>query len=174
MKGRLLLIFLFALSAASFGQSWPSFGRVADSTNYYEAEPLVDSCISYLRHTLPQDDIAGRIEAVNFLDNWITGVPYVIISQREYLFKATRGNLELMTQHVAGKLYFLRSHPAYPSNSFESEWIGLNWMLDLYNMGAFPQIEAMDELLDMRENNTLREWLMDKVPSDWINENTEE
>lgn len=125
----------------------------------------------YLKHNLPSDDPVGRMDAVHFLDQWITGVPYIIISQREYLFKVSNENLELMTQHVAGKLYKLRMVSSLPSNSIESEWEGLNWMLDLYEEGGFERIQKMEDLLEMRNNNELYNWLKRKLPNNWQLEN---
>lgn len=166
-----ILFYLLLLSSASFGQGWPTVMRITDSAEYRAMEPMVDSCVSYLRHTTPQDDFNGRMEAVDFLDKWISGVPYLVFVQREYLLDATDNNTELNTQHVAGKLSFLRSNPGFPVNSYESELQGVNWMLDLYETGMFRSISEMDELVEKRQNGTLEEWLRKELPNDWITHN---
>lgn len=167
MLNKLTLTITLLLGHLGYGQAWPSIHRVTDSAAYFEMEPLVDSCISYLGHTLPQDDFNGRMDAVNFLDAWISGVPYVIISQREYMLEASHGNLELTTQHVAGKLYYLRTHPGTPSNSYASELAGTLWMLKLYEDGIFPDYREMKSLLQKRDDGELEEWLKNELPSSW-------
>lgn len=170
MRKSILLLAGILFSLMSFAQSWPEVRRITDSAEYRAMEPMVDSCISYLKHTTPQEDPIGRSEAVKFLDDWITGVPYIIITQREYLFKATDSNEELMTQHVAGKLYYLRSHPAVPIDSYSSELNGVLWMIELYQSGAFPKTSEMDALVNMKEDGTLIEWLKDQMPENWLDE----
>ncbi|NVK26543.1 MAG: hypothetical protein HWE14_00800 [Flavobacteriia bacterium] len=167
MRKSTLLLATLLFSLMSYAQGWPEIRRITDSAEYRAMEPMVDSCISYLHHTMPQDDPIGRSEAVKFLDDWITGVPYILITQREYLFKATGSNQELMTQHVAGKMYYLRSHPAVPVDSYSSELNGVLWMIELYQSGAFPTTTEMDALVNMMENGTLEEWLRNQMPKDW-------
>lgn len=163
-----ILSYLLLLSNFSFGQGWPTVMRITDSAEYRAMEPMVDSCISYLHHTMPEDDFNGRIEAVEFLDKWISGVPYIVVVQRDYLLDATDRNLELTTQHIAGKLAFLRSNPGYPVNSFESELQGVLWMLELYETGMFESSDEMDQLIERRNRGTLEAWLRNELPKDWI------
>lgn len=167
-KGKLFIIALLISAPTLSIAQWPEVRRVTDSAEYAAMEPLVDSCISYLRNTLPHHDIAGRMDAVKFLDDWTTGVPYLLIIQIDYLFSCSEKNEELITQHVAGKLDYLRSHPEVPVNSFESELQGTLWMIDLYLNGAFVEIEKMEELAEMRETGTLNSWLKRQLPEDWI------
>lgn len=136
-------------------------------------EPLVDSCISYLRNTSLGEDFTGRVEAYRFLSRWAAGVPYVIIHQADYLFTITEKNEELITQHLAGKLHYMRSHPEIPEQSFESEWEGLNWLLDLYAQGGYPPSRKLDELIEKRNSGELENWLDAKLSSSWKRYTTE-
>lgn len=165
----IIISFAFLASLQCFGQSWPEIKRITDSAGYAEMIPAVDSCLSYLQNTMPEDDLMGRMEAVRFLDNWITGVPFLYISQLTYLFDVTGKNEELITQHVAGKIHYWRLHPDVSTLSFESELEGVNWMLDLYANGSFVKTEKMDALLARRNEGTLEEWLQNKLPSSWLN-----
>lgn len=167
-RNTLFSLFLFCLfGKMSVAQDWPAVMRITDSAEFVAMEPMVDSAISYLRNTLPQDDVVGRMKAVDFLDKWITGVPYVVINQLDYLLKHSEKNRELMTQHVAGKLEYLRSNPTVPPDSYASDLQGLIWMLDLYEQGSFPPMEKMDELVLLRQKGELEDWLEGKIPSDW-------
>ncbi len=174
MHRKLLIVLALLISGQLYSQRWPTVMRITDSAEYKAMEPMVDSCISYLRHTLPQDDIVGRMDAVDFLNNWITGVPYLIVTQREYLIDATDRNKELMTQHVAGKMNYLNHHPEVPVDSYASELQGTLWMLDLYEHGGFERTSEMDRLLNRRNDGTLEKWLEDELPSSWIIEETQE
>ncbi|TNE27276.1 MAG: hypothetical protein EP346_13040 [Bacteroidetes bacterium] len=167
LKLLLSLLLFFTFGRKSVAQDWPVVMRITDSAEYVAMEPMVDSAISYLRNTLPQDDVIGRMKAVDFLDKWISGVPYIIINQLDYLLKHSEKNHELMTQHVAGKLAYLRAHPNTPPDSYASELNGLIWMIDLYELGSFPTMENMDELVEMRKNGEIETWLARKIPSDW-------
>lgn len=162
-----ILFCLLVLSSPSFGQEWPEIRRVTDSAEYFAMEPLVDSCISYLQHTTPQDDFNGRMLAVDFLDQWISGVPYLVITQLDYLLRITDENKELTTQHVAGKLHFLRANPAYSEDSYASEKEGLLWMIELYETGMFERTTELDRLVERKNEGTLDEWLKNEVPEDW-------
>lgn len=165
-KKHLFIIGFLCLPMWAMAQSWPEISRVTTSQEFQEMHADVQQCILFLQQITPQGDPVGRMDAERFLNTWTAGVPYISIYQLDYLYECTEENQTLITQHLAGKLSAYFQVNAMP-NTFESEWEGLNWMLDLYQEGGFETIAKMDELIQKRKQDTLKAWLREQIPASW-------
>ena len=103
MKSLVYFLFLSLVSTTLFAQDLPDVDIIPLKTaqDYINAEPKVIACATYLFSTPVSKDNLNRINATQFVLNWMEGTDYTF-SIDSKMTDLTDGNNDLFGMYLAG------------------------------------------------------------------------